>query len=76
MVVALEWVSKITAVALEMVLPGILGHWLDERWGTGFLALLGFGIGMTTGIWHLIRLTATEKTPNGSRPNSENDRNG
>jgi hypothetical protein len=55
--VAMEWVSQITTVVAEMVLPGLAGGWLDNRWGTGFLALLGFALGLTVGIWHLIVMT-------------------
>ena len=57
--VAMEWVAKITTVALEMVLPGIGGTWLDKRFGTSFLALLGFAFGLTAGIWHLLLMTKT-----------------
>jgi len=70
MALALEWVSKITTVALEMVLPGLAGHWLDERFGTTFLALTGFAIGVTSGMCHLLAMTraaskreAEDKTP-------------
>jgi hypothetical protein len=55
--VAMEWVSQITTVVAEMVLPGLAGQWLDDRWGTGFLALIGFALGLTVGIWHLIAMT-------------------
>ena len=55
--VAMEWVSRITAIALMMVLPGLAGTWLDKRWGTGFLALVGFALGVTLGIWQLIVIT-------------------
>ena len=55
--VGMEWASRIFAVALEMVLPGLAGQWLDKRWGTGFLALLGFALGVTLGIWHLLVMT-------------------
>jgi hypothetical protein len=58
---AFEWVSKITTVALEMVLPGILGQWLDQRWGTQFLGFAGFALGMTVGMWHLLRMVS--RTP-------------
>ena len=54
---AIEWVSRITTVALEMVLPGILGQWLDAKLGTRFLGLLGFAFGVPMGIWHLLRMT-------------------
>lgn len=57
MAAAMEWVSRIFAVALEMVLPGLAGIWLDERLGTGFLVLLGFGLGIALGIWHLLAMS-------------------
>ncbi|GIT30196.1 MAG: hypothetical protein Ct9H300mP1_22420 [Planctomycetaceae bacterium] len=42
---------------MEIVLPGLLGHWLDRRWGTGFLALVGFGLGLVCGMQHLLSMT-------------------
>jgi hypothetical protein len=53
----MEWVSQITTVVAEMVVPGLAGQWLDKRWGTGFLTLLGFALGLSLGIWHLIAMT-------------------
>jgi hypothetical protein len=58
---AMQWVSQITTVALEMVLPGIAGHWLDKRWGTEYWALVGFGIGLPTAIWHLLLITKRDQ---------------
>ena len=57
MAVALEWVSRITAVAMTMVLPGLAGYWLDSRFGTKFLAPAGFVFGIVGGIWSLLALT-------------------
>lgn len=54
---AMNWVSKITTVALEMVLPGLAGLWLDNQLETRFLAFLGFVLGVPLGIWHLIAMT-------------------
>ena len=71
LVVALEWVSKITAVAIEMVLPGIFGAWLDQRWGTSFVVLGGFAVGLSVGIWHLLILTGTGNSKRSKRPDSE-----
>jgi F0F1-type ATP synthase assembly protein I len=55
MAVAMEWVSRITTVAFEMVVPGVIG-WLIDRWlGTGFvMAIVGFGLGLVGGMYHLI----------------------
>jgi hypothetical protein len=53
----MNWVSKITTVALEMVLPGLAGMWLDNQLETRFLSLLGFAVGVPLGMWHLITMT-------------------
>lgn len=56
---AMEWVSRILAVAAAMVLPGVAGQWLDKRLGTGFLGLVGFGIGVVSGLAYLLAVTKT-----------------
>jgi hypothetical protein len=57
MAVAMEWVAKITTVAFEFFIPGVVGQWLDQRLGTKFLALAGFVLGLTVGLWHLLQMT-------------------
>lgn len=69
MALAVEWVAKITTVALEMVLPGIFCLWLDQRWGTSYLGLIGFAAGMTVGIYHLLQMTPRPKR----RPKDKDD---
>jgi len=59
---ATEWVSRILAVALEMILPGLAGQWLDTRWGTQFLALVGFGLGISLAIYHLLVMTKAQNS--------------
>lgn len=54
---AMEWVSRILAAAAMMVLPGIAGQWLDKRLGTGFLVLVGFAVGVVSGIAYLLAVT-------------------
>ena len=58
---AMNWVSKITIVALEMVLPGLAGLWLDNQLETRFLTMLGFGLGVPFGVWHLIVMTKSKR---------------
>jgi hypothetical protein len=53
----LEWVSKITTVALEMVVPAVIGRWLDQEFGTRFLGVLGLVVGVPLAIWHLVKMT-------------------
>ena len=76
--IASEWVARITAVSLEMVVPGLAGLWLDERWGTRFIGLLGFGLGVAVGIWHLLVLTRPALTGRNhdGRPNLGNESKG
>ena len=57
---AMNWVSKITTVALEMVLPGLAGLWLDIQLQTQFFTLLGFTLGVPFGMWHLIAMTKSK----------------
>lgn len=59
MVVAAEWTSRVTTIALEMVLPGLAGLWIDRKLGTVLVFLvLGVALGMTVGMIHLVRMTA------------------
>jgi len=53
---AAKWVGVITTIALEMVLPGLAGQWLDRRLGTRFLTLIGFTFGLAIGFWQLLQL--------------------
>jgi len=62
MTVAMEWVSRITALAMAMVLPGLLGYWIDSKIGTRFLAPVGFVLGIVGGIWSLLALTGAVKS--------------
>jgi hypothetical protein len=53
-------------VALEMVLPGLAGYWLDQRLGTVvLLMLIGFAVGGTGAVVHLMRMVRSE---NESKP--------
>ncbi|MDA1052957.1 MAG: AtpZ/AtpI family protein [Planctomycetota bacterium] len=53
----IQWVAKITTVALEMVVPGAIGMWLDQKLETHFLGVLGIILGVPLGIWHLVKMT-------------------
>jgi F0F1-type ATP synthase assembly protein I len=69
---AIEWVGRITAVGVEMVVPGLAGSWLDDRLGsTPLLTLVGFAFGMVAGIWHLLIMTSAKKS--GDRPRRDNN---
>ena len=55
---AMQWVSQITSISLGMVLPGVLGYYLLDRWlGTrAVFLILGLIMGFVGGIWQLIKL--------------------
>ncbi len=59
---AIQAVSNITTVALEMVVPIVIGMWLDKKLDTQFLGIVGIMLGVPLGIWHLIKLTRTKGT--------------
>ena len=62
MAVAMQWASRIMTVSMEMVLPGLGGLWIDGRLGTTpLMTVVGFAVGLTMGIWHLIRMTSPQK---------------
>lgn len=54
---AMEWTSHVTTIAAEMALPGLGGHWIDQRLGTKMVfLLLGVAFGFAIGMWHLLKL--------------------
>lgn len=58
---AYQWSTRIMVVSLEMVLPGLAGHWLDERLGTVVLLMLvGFAMGGTAAVVHLLHMVRSE----------------
>ena len=59
MALAMEWVAKITTVAMEMFLPAVGGAYLDSRWGTNYWTLIGVVLGFVVGMWHLLQMTRT-----------------
>ena len=56
---AMDTASRIIAICMEMVVPGLGGYWLDKKFDTEpWLALLGFGLGMLLATMQLIRMTS------------------
>lgn len=44
-------------IAIEMVVPILVGAWLDRRFGSkGLFSIIGGVLGMTAGIWSLLRM--------------------
>ena len=65
---ATQWISRTLAVAALMIAPGIAGATLDKRFGTNFLALIGFAFGRLLGTTGLIVLAKRFTPPAGGEP--------
>ena len=77
MVLAVAWTSRITTVSLEMVLPPVIGWWIDQRLGTVLVFLvLGAILGLTTGIIHLVRMASPPKRDRREDPPVSDNRSG
>jgi F0F1-type ATP synthase assembly protein I len=72
MAVALEWVSQITAIGLEIVGCIWFGRFLDDKLGTSVWGLIGLFVGPLLGFWHLMLLTGVvgKKYKNSDRDES------
>jgi F0F1-type ATP synthase assembly protein I len=70
MAVALEWSTTIMTISAEMVLPGLLGYWLDTLLGTRVVFLLaGFALGGTIATLALMRIARQKPEPSGGNDN-------
>ncbi len=68
---AYQCATRVVTISAGMVLPGMLGYWLDSRLGTGILCMIvGFALGMTYGIYELVRLGQTPKGPSPNQTDS------
>jgi F0F1-type ATP synthase assembly protein I len=65
----------VTTIALEMVVPGVIGLWIDRQLGTVLVFLvLGVALGMTTGVIHLVRLaTPSDRGESRDRKSPDED---
>jgi len=61
------WLSRI----FTAIVPGLIGLWLDDRYGTKYFALIGLVLGLTSGILHFIQATKGVFKKPGSRSASQ-----
>jgi len=62
------WAHRITTISLEMVGPGILGYWLDEKYNTKpWLFLGGTVFGFSLALYHLVRI-GQDSSDNSKKP--------
>jgi F0F1-type ATP synthase assembly protein I len=58
---ALSKVTQITAISMMMIIPAIIGYWIDQYLGTKILcALLGLVLGVAAAIQQLIAFVANQ----------------
>ncbi|QDU88620.1 hypothetical protein Pla175_20000 [Pirellulimonas nuda] len=63
------WVGRLTFVGLLMVIPGLLGFWLDSQIGSvAVFGVVGFAGGSVLAIRYLIKLTADQSSGRPKRP--------
>jgi hypothetical protein len=64
MAIAYTWAWRVITVSLEMVVPGLMGYWIDSRLGAkAVFVIAGFLAGMAMGVWHLIRIARDSSRP-------------
>ncbi len=68
---AMRWVAVITSVGLEMIIPILIGSWIDKTWSTSFAVWIGLVIGPAFGFWHLLILTRVQGPGSGSGKKTE-----
>jgi hypothetical protein len=60
--IAWAWATRVMVVAAEMVVPGLVGYWIDLQVGSRVVfMLIGFAGGITLAIMHLVRMTSPAK---------------
>lgn len=60
--VGMAWASRGLTVSMEMVIPGVIGLWLDSKFGSNpWLTVAGFALGLVLGMWHLIQMANGSK---------------
>jgi F0F1-type ATP synthase assembly protein I len=74
---AVAWSSAVISIAVESVLPILIGLWIDRKLGTVLVFLvLGAALGMTLGLFHVVRLAKSfsdQPTPDTSRKDKSTD---
>jgi hypothetical protein len=53
---ALVWASRIMAIGLAMFLPGVIGGWIDSRFGLRFFGPAGFVLGLAAALAWLVQI--------------------
>ena len=64
----MQSVAQITTIGFELVIPVVVGYYLDERWDSGpWLTIVGALLGSVVAFTHLLQLAARAKKQAGSQ---------
>jgi len=68
------WVSRIFSICGTMVLPGLLGYWIDRQLEIQVFSIAGFLLGLLLGMIQLVMLAKIPvKNPTGNFRNIDQD---
>lgn len=71
---AYQWASRTISICVGMVVPGLVGYFVDVKLNTlPAMTLIGFLVGMLLGMWRLIRF-ARQLQSTAADPDSEASR--
>jgi F0F1-type ATP synthase assembly protein I len=77
MAIAMSKVSEIITICLMMILPALIGYWLDQKLNTVLLlTIAGLAIGLVGAIYQLRRLVASLNRGVQSRKTDDSDESG
>lgn len=68
----MQLAMQASSIVGGMVLPGLIGGYLDFRLGTSFCVLIGIGLGVVAGTVQLLAL-ARRGAKSDSKPDQAND---
>ena len=66
MVVAMRRASEVSSVSFELVIPTVVGLWIDHQYGTGpWLLIVGAALGAYVAFSHLMQLAKPPQASGG-----------
>ena len=70
MALAWAWATRIIALSASMVIPALLGVWIDQKLGTTVVfMLIGFAFGITAAVVQLMRIVKESNSKSPKPPN-------
>jgi F0F1-type ATP synthase assembly protein I len=68
--IAMAWASRIIALSASMVVPALIGAWIDQQLNTKVVfLLLGMALGIAAAVVQLMRIVKESNSKSQSRSN-------